>query len=275
MKKQKAVVTPLPSVLSSPRYDAGRESENNVIGRRIAEARRRRGMTLAAFSACLENYGVHVKTAGVGKWETGDSVPNAYQLLAICSALGMDCDLGCLMGDYEPELNDEGLRVLDQHRRDLICSGNYRPAPRVPHVVTYVDVRVARLPAAAGTGTDLYDDDYYDIVSFPEDQVKPRADVCIRVAGDSMTPDYENDSLVWVQKCEVLQPGEVGIFIYDGKAYIKRYEEHPPEEEFLAEFTDSYGTVHSQPVLVSYNKKYDDIKVNPYIPFKIFGRVLK
>ena len=274
MNQKKGTVTPIRAA-RAPGYNAEKEMESNVIGKRIAEARKRRGMSLAAFSAYLENFGVHIKTAGAGKWETGGSVPNSYQLLAICAALDIDCDLQYFMQDYTPELNDEGLRILAQLKRDLICSGNYRPAPKTVQIRRR-EMPVALMPAAAGTGNFLDDSEYYETVSFPEDQVKPGADVGIRISGDSMEPVFHDGQVVWVKKCEELHPGEVGILVYDGKAYIKIYDEREPGEEFLEEFTDSYGAVHMQPVLVSYNSEnYDPIPVNPNHTFRIFGRVLK
>jgi phage repressor protein C with HTH and peptisase S24 domain len=269
MNQKKGTVIPIRTG-----YNAEREAEANIIGRRIAEARKRRGMSIAAFSAYLENFGVHIKTAGAGKWETGGSAPNSYQLLAICAALDID-DLRFFTQSYEPELNDEGLRLLAQLKHDLICSGNYRPVPKTARI-RLVDMPVAVMPAAAGTGNVLDDSEYYEDVSFPEDQVKPGADVGIRVSGDSMEPVYHDGQVVWVNKCEELHPGEVGIFLYDDRAYIKIYDEQEPGEEFLEEFTDSYGTVHLQPVLLSYNSEnYDPIVVKPYNQFRIFGRVLK
>lgn len=39
-------------------------------------------------------------------------------------------------------------------------------------------------------------------------------------------------------------------------------------------FTDSYGNVHMQPVMVSYNQEYDDRPIAAYAGFQIVGRVL-
>ena len=49
--------------------------------------------------------------------------------------------------------------------------------------------------------------------------------------------------------------GEVGIFIYDGEGYIKMYDEQEPDEEQREAFSDSYGTMYMQPVMISYNQK--------------------
>ena len=40
-------------------------------------------------------------------------------------------------------------------------------------------------------------------------------------------------------------------------------------------YTDSFGVVRPQPVLISYNEDYPPKVVSPYAPFQIVGRVLR
>jgi SOS-response transcriptional repressor LexA len=256
------------------RYNAAAERGSNVIGAKIAEARRNRGWNLGMLTEALKGCGVELTRAAVNKWETGETVPNAYQFLAVCTALGMDEHLAHYRADCPQELNAEGLRRLDEYRRDLVSSGNYRPKA-VP-AQRLVEMPVALMPAAAGCGNLLDSDDYYETLSFPEDSVNPRADVGIRVSGDSMEPVFHDGDVVWVQKCSELNVGEVGVFLYDNQAYIKQYGEREPGGEERELFTDSYGGVRMQPVLHSYNAaKYGPIVISPYAPFRVFGRVLR
>ena len=258
------------------KYNVNLEREENVIGSRIAAARRNKGWNLAALSDALKDHGIELSRAAINKWEMGESVPNAYQFIAVCSALDMADSISSYQKNYTPELNEEGLRKVAEYRRDLISSGNYKPAPRVLTYLSYSEMPVAYIPAAAGLGSQLDDMEYYEMMSFPEDQIPAGADVGIRVSGDSMEPVYHDGQIVWVQKCDTLNPGEVGIFIYDDKAYIKLYGDQIPDEEMAEHFTDSYGAIHKQPVLISYNReKYEPIAISPFIPFRVFGRVLK
>ena len=89
-----------------------------------------------------------------------------------------------------------------------------------------------------------------------------------------MEPKYYDRQIVWVQKCDSLMPGEVGIFLYDGEGYLKMYDEREPDEADVDLFTDSQGVLHKQRVLVSFNKKYDPKIVSPNAVFQIAGRVL-
>ena len=130
---------------------------------------------------------------------------------------------------------------------------------------------VSYLPASAGTGVFL-DEENFETVSFPEASVPERADFGVRVSGDSMEPVYRDGQIVWVQRCSRLRPGEVGVFLYDGEGYLKVYGEQPPEDP--ERFTDSGGTVHMQPVLLSYNEAYAPKVVSPDCVFAVAGRVL-
>ena len=95
---------------------------------------------------------VFVTRQAVSRWETGETVPSVYQFLAVCSALDMDDRLSSYKNDFVPELNEEGLRKVEQYKHDLVCSGNYKPAQKILQFIKYIEMPVADLPAAAGTG---------------------------------------------------------------------------------------------------------------------------
>jgi len=89
-----------------------------------------------------------------------------------------------------------------------------------------------------------------------------------------MEPVYYDGQIVWVQTCDEVVPGEVGIFIYDGEGYIKAYHQQEPSEEDWEDFTDSYGIVHKQAVMVSFNQKYPPKVIPANSSFYTVGRVL-
>ena len=268
----KAKVIPF-NVAQAQGYNAAKERESNVIGARISEARKKRGMTLADLSGRLEGLGIKVSRAAASKWETGETVPNAYQLVAVFNALDMEDRLSFFMENYIPLLNEAGIRKVEEYKADLIASGKYRPAPRVASSIRYIEMPVSNLAVSAGTGAFL-DEGNFEMVSFPEDKVPDGADFGIRVSGDSMEPVYHDGQIVWVQECEQIGIGQVGVFVYDNEGYLKVYNEQEPDESVVEEFTDSYGTVHPQPVMESYNQKYGPKVVRPTAVFQIVGRVL-
>ena len=271
MKKKEGKVVPI-SATQGMLYDAAAEMEVNVIGLKIREARKKKCLSIAGFTERLKAFGCDVSVGAAGKWELGYSIPNAYQLVAICLALDIEDQIPFFMKNYIPALNSEGERKVQEYRADLIASGKYRPAPR-RKAIRFIDMPVSNLAVSAGTGNFLGDGNF-EMVSFPEDKVPDGADFGIRVSGDSMEPVYHDGQIVWVQKCEQVGIGQVGVFIYDGEGYLKMYSEQEPDESVAEDFTDSYDTVHPQPVLESYNQKYEPRPIRPGTVFQVVGRVL-
>ena len=255
-------------------YDAGAEYARNALGKKIAEQRRRRGLSQGEFASLLADYGIRIGLRGYAKWETGETVPNAYQLLAIFHALRPPEGARWLSGE-EPLLDGEGLRRLEEYREDLVASGRYKPAARVEdNAVEYREALFSRLRPSAGPGNFL-DEENFEKRLFPADSIPPGADFAFQVDGNSMEPVYQDGQLLWVQLCSGLRVGEVGLMCYDGLSYVKVYGEQPPPAELRPWFTDSEGKVFPQPVLISYNREqYPPVPVHPEKGFAIIGRVL-
>lgn len=257
-------------------YDTVRERDNNVIGSQIQAAREARGYSLSGFAELLSQYGLTIHRQGIGKWEAGISIPNAYQLLAICHALRIEDGISYFtrVPKKPDELNIEGWNKLAEYKALLVASGRYKPVPPVKKVkMEYVSMDLSFLPVSAGPG-EFLSEDSFEKVRFPASAVPAGADFGIRVSGDSMEPVYQDGQIVWVQKCESLNPGDVGIFEYDGSGYLKVYDEQEPDESAIDDFTTSDGVLCMQPVLVSYNEKYDPIVISPNTAFHIAGKVL-
>lgn len=254
-------------------YDATEEKAENIIGRRISDARKRSGMTQQDFAEYLSKFGISISKPAAAKWETGETVPNAYQLMAISAALGMDECLRNYSKRSISLLNEEGEKKVMEYRSDLVASGKYRPMQKHTTKIRYIEMPVSTLAASAGTGAFL-DEGNFDMVAFPEKSVPKGAEFGIRVSGDSMEPVYHDGQIAWVQECDTIGVGEVGIFIVDGDGYIKSYDEQEPDEDVREEYVDTYGVLHAQPVLVSYNKAYAPRAIPPTSDFRLVGRVL-
>ncbi|MBR5491010.1 MAG: peptidase S24 [Oscillospiraceae bacterium] len=255
-------------------YNAALDRENNVIGRRIAAFRKERSLSLAAFGEKLERYGVSVGAGAIHKWEKGESAPNAYQLLAIGEAFALEDTASAFKSNAQPALNEEGLKKLAEYRRDLVASGRYAPRRTAEKaIIEYIDMPVSALRVSAGTGAFLDDEDFV-IMSFPAATVPRGADFGVRISGDSMEPVYHHGQIVWVHRCESVEVGQVGVFVYEGEGYLKVYGEQMPEEYEMENFTDSYGICRPQPVMISYNRAYEMRKISPEGDFRVVGRVL-
>ena len=257
-------------------YDSVRERDDNVIGLQIQAAREARGYSLSSFADLLSQHGLTIHRQGIGKWESGISVPNAYQLLAICHALKIEDGISYFTRDPKKgdELSIEGWDKLAEYKALLVASGQFKPTPAVKRAkIEYVYMDISTLPVSAGPG-EFLSEDSFEKVRFPASAVPKGADFGIRVCGDSMEPVYQDGQIVWVQQCDSLNPGDVGIFEYDGSGYLKVYDEQEPDESVIDDYTTSDGVLCMQSVLVSYNDKYAPIVVSPTTAFRIAGRVL-
>ena len=94
-----------------PKYNAAGERERNAVGARIAEARNAKNWNLGKLTEGLKACGVNLTKAAVNKWETGETVPNIYQFLAVTALLGMDDRLGSYREDasHSGEIAGNGL----------------------------------------------------------------------------------------------------------------------------------------------------------------------
>lgn len=108
-------------------------------------------------------------------------------------------------------------------------------------------------PASAGTGQYL-NDVRVERIELPVDI---DADFVIPIKGDSMEPDYHDGDLVFIQTSVDLNDGVIGVFNYNGDAYIK---------QLVIDEDQAY--------LHSLNSAYKDMPITPDTDFRIIGEVV-
>ncbi|MDG8514660.1 helix-turn-helix domain-containing protein [Streptococcus pneumoniae] len=108
-------------------------------------------------------------------------------------------------------------------------------------------------PASAGTGQYL-NDVRVERIELPVDV---DADFVIPIKGDSMDPDYHDGDLVFIQTSVDLNDGVIGVFNYNGDAYIK---------QLVIDEDQAY--------LHSLNPEYKDMPITPDTDFRIIGEVV-
>jgi transcriptional regulator with XRE-family HTH domain len=229
----------------------------NDLGKTIAKHRKEHKIKQSELALKLEYYDIFVKPNTVSAWESGLSIPNSKQLLAICEILSI-YDIYTEFISPNPinpfrNLNETGVAKVMDYIHLLEKSGEYKTADIIPiHILR--ERKVFYTTVSAGTGSFLDGEDYemYTSPDIPEE-----ASFGVYVSGDSMEPRYHNEELIWIEQTEQLEDGEIGIFYLDGNAYVKKFQ------------NNGNGTY-----LVSLNKKYDPIPVTENNSFKIFGRVL-
>ena len=164
-------------------------------------------------------------------------------------------------------------KKVAEYEMDLIASRRYQPGTEEPAKIDCIMMPVSELPVSAGLGAFL-EGEMFQQIQVPASSVPAGAEFGIYVSGDSMEPRYHSGQIVWVKRCEELECGDIGIFVYDDCGYLKKYDEHTPDKSQVELLTDSYGVVHNQPVLVSFNTKYSPILISPEQRFEIVGKVL-
>ncbi|HEP1794328.1 TPA: helix-turn-helix domain-containing protein [Streptococcus suis] len=117
------------------------------------------------------------------------------------------------------------------------------------HTYNYYDQ-----PASAGTGQYL-NDVKVETIELP---IEVDADFVVPIYGDSMEPEYHSGDYVFVKLSVDLSDGDIGVFAYNGEAYIKQLR-----------ITDQGAYLHSL------NPDYDDIPITADTDFRTIGEVVE
>ncbi|EGQ3856904.1 helix-turn-helix domain-containing protein [Staphylococcus pseudintermedius] len=108
--------------------------------------------------------------------------------------------------------------------------------------------------ASAGTGETLIDG--VEFTTQYNGHI-PNHDFALQVNGDSMEPLFEDKEIIFVDKTKQINSGQIGIFVIDGEAYLKKV------------FISDKGIR-----LVSLNSKYPDLHFDSSHDIKVAGKVI-
>lgn len=231
----------------------------SFVGEQIKKYRNIKGMTQQDIADALGESSGRV----IYNWEKGIGRPDCYKLARLCDLLEVSADelIGCKSMADRPTATEwttiQKYRALDEHGKevvDYLIDSEYKrvatlsrkPKPRMLKIDYYT------LPASAGTGNFL-DSEFAEELLVPESAEAEQADFVISVGGDSMEPTYHDGDKVFVEKCDSVDIGEVGIYVVNGEAYIKELGNHK---------------------LISYNEKYKPIPLTENDSVYCCGRVI-
>lgn len=234
-------------------------------------------------TALAEQLGI--TKAAISNYENEISSPKADILYSLFKAL--NCDANYLfqdeMNDLEKNetlsikeknvikkyraLDDYGIKAIDdlldteykrvQSQNKAIYDDN---GNRITSFYSYLNFKYQSTKAlyidkvSAGLGFFPVEEDYQPIGS-----PFSNSDYAFSVDGDSMSPKYQNGDMVYVKKQNILNDSEIGIMVYNGKGYLKKY------------YKDGNNVI-----LVSLNEAYDDIfiSLDEDTDFHIVGKVI-
>lgn len=183
------------------------------LGKRLLEVREAAKLSRAQLAELLKQKGFDVKTYTICKWETGVSKPTVEAFLAVC-------DICRVMDIRETFAGKRLLRLYD-------------------------------IPVSAGLGNYL-DDGGYEMIEV-ESTVPSSADYAVRVSGDSMTPRFVDQQIIFIHEQPSLTEGDIGIFCLNRDAYLKKL---------------------GKGCLISLNPDYAPIPIREHDEFSVFGKVV-
>ena len=203
-----------------------------AIGEKITEIRKSKNISIDTLSKLS---GVPVSTlkkisAGITK------DPQIETIKSIASALN------CTLEDFSEQhsvytLQEKNLicdyRKLDSYGKDAVDVVLQSELKRIKeqtiiNTTTFNNIKhysaiLYDFPVSAGTG-ERPDATNASIVEIEEEP--PRGtDYILRIAGNSMEPEYGDGDYVYVESTTTLNFGDVGIFAYEGSTYMKLYTE--------------------------------------------------
>lgn len=196
----------------------------------------------------------------ISRYEKGDRKANQDMLFELCDIFGVSID------DFFPSQNDSSSNVSQiQSIYDELNP------PRQVKVLNYAKMQLNEQENEVSEAIQLYSYDYYDHpasagtgqylndvrVERIELPVDIDADFVIPIKGDSMEPDYHDGDLVFIQTSVDLNDGVIGVFNYNGDAYIK---------QLVIDKEQAY--------LHSLNPAYKDMPITPDTDFRIIGEVV-
>ena len=229
-----------------------------TLGENIARLRREKSLTQAELAGRIRARGADAADKYISKWEKGYYSPSIEQFLALCDALDVRDIQWEFAGRHTGPLagfNDRGRKKAGEMLAMLFKIDEYRDEPQEASGEGPRLLRLYEIPVSAGTGNFL-DESAYEMIEAP-DYVPAGADFALRISGDSMEPLYRDRQIIWVREQPVLEPGEIGVFFYDGGAYCKRY-----------------ADTRDGPVLRSLNEAYADIGIDERGEFRVIGKVI-
>lgn len=244
------------------------------IGHRIKEARERLYLTQTELGAL-----VGVTGSAITNYEKGTSHPKEPIIYKLMETLNVDANY--LFQDMMKNTKQENdltihemehikkYRLLDPYGQETVNMildrevKRYEQLKEAKSPVPIIDIHSYRNPsrciaeyfrsASAGGGVFILGNEATSQIRVSEADWDERTDFVISVSGDSMKPDYLDGDKVLVSQRLEMTHGDVGIFVVNGKAYIKEYGEKE---------------------LISRNPKAENIKISEYDNIVCMGKVI-
>lgn len=181
---------------------------------------------------------IGVTSSAVANYENEISSPKIEVMYKIFDAL--KCDANYLYQDemecsyplkvsYKEYEHIETYRTLDPHGKDMVDTVLNKESERMERLENESIAAITQMRfmayyqrmASAGSGEYLFEDIPTDLIEVEDTPLSRKADFVLGVNGHSMEPTYYDGDKVLVRKTSDVPVGHIGVFIKDGKCYIK------------------------------------------------------
>lgn len=200
-----------------------------TVGEKICKLREESGLTQKQLGKKLG----YLSGTSISNWETNITKPDCDALIQLCSIfnvtsdelLGVKSDMSNFTSEERTHITK--LRMLDEHGKTVveylldeeyarvISSAKKKNRPRLMYINSY------SFPVSAGVGS-FVENEAPEQILVPECPEAEEADYVLTVTGDSMQPMFNDGDKVYVVKQQSVELGEIGIFVINGDAYIKK-----------------------------------------------------
>ncbi|MCK3973339.1 helix-turn-helix transcriptional regulator [Streptococcus suis] len=239
---------------------------NVYIGQKIKDFRKLAGMTQTDLAQRLET-----TKQTISRYEKGDRKPGQDTLFELTDIFKVSID------DFFPpttpttapnslveQISDKVVQLTEPNQKNVLrysselldkqntvaySKNTVNELQATYHTYNYYDQ-----PASAGTGQYL-NDVKVETIELP---IEVDADFVVPIYGDSMEPEYHSGDYIFVKLSVDLSDGDIGVFAYNGDAYIKQLR-----------ITDQGAYLHSL------NPDYANIPITADTDFRTIGEVVE
>ncbi|HEM3574377.1 TPA: helix-turn-helix transcriptional regulator [Streptococcus suis] len=237
---------------------------NVYIGQKIKDFRKLAGMTQTDLAQRLET-----TKQTISRYEKGDRKPGQDTLFELTDIFKVSID------DFFPpitttapnsiieQISDKVVQLTEPNQKNVLRYSSelldkqntvaYSKNTVSELQATYFTYNYYDQPASAGTGQYL-NDVKVETIELP---IEVDADFVVPIYGDSMEPEYHSGDYIFVKLSVDLSDGDIGVFAYNGDAYIKQLR-----------ITDQGAYLHSL------NPDYDNIPITADTDFRTIGEVV-
>lgn len=208
---------------------------------------------------------LNTKKATISNYETGYRTPKQDDLFEIAHILNISIDdLFPKRRSKDNDITTVYNQLTPPRQRNVLDFANHQlelqnsTDDNVIDLDTYKNENTTLTDVngyvSAGTGEQIFDEPKFKV------SVKgyvPPHDLALQVNGNSMEPMFSDKEIIFVEKSSNIKNGQIGVFIINGEAYVKKV--HVGEDRLT---------------LVSLNKDYRDLHFYENEGVRLIGKVI-